>query len=334
MPGVKSLRKIYIGQEADTDQGTAVAATAQLRFEGVWQDDTEVAFPPEDSGYMGGRDRAYVARVAAAMAMAGPATFEQLPYILDASIAAATPTTDAGSGVQYSYDFPTTAQGTITTYTIEAGDDQQEEEAAYCHVTDFELSGESGGVWNLSANWMGRQVSTDSFTASSDITVTDVEEMLFQNSKLYIDASTDSFGTTEVSNTLLSATLRVDSGWMGKFAADGNLFFSFLARTGFEALLNVTFEHNASAVAEKAAWRNGTPRNLRILCEGSALGTTDTYGVKTLHIDLPGKWESFEALDESDGNDVVTGTFRSGRYSSDAASAGSILVVNELTSLP
>lgn len=338
MPGIRALRKLQVGREgaqSSSDAGINAAATALLRFEGVWQDDQEIVFPLENVGYISGRDRTYTNRYMGTMAMSGPATFEQLPYILEASIATVSPTSDTGTGLAYLYTFPTTAQGSIATYTVEAGDDQQEEEAAFCYVSDFTLSGNSGEAWQVASNWTGRQVSTDSFTASSDVAVTEVEEMLFLKSLLYIDdiSDSDSVGTTLVSNTLLTAGLSVTSGWVPKFTADGQLYFSFIARTSFEALLNITFEHDTNAVAEKAAWRNETARVIRIECSGSDLGTTDTYSTKLMQIDLAGKWESFEAISDQDGNDICQGTFRA-RYNSDANLLGSILVVNELASLP
>src|SRR3990167_7538827 len=117
MPGVLALRRLQIGKEASTDPGTAVAATALLRFEGVWKDETLVEFPPENVGYLGGRDRAYIPMVHATLEMAGPATFEQMPYVLEAGVKAVTPTTDSGSGYIYTYALPTTAQNTPSSYT-------------------------------------------------------------------------------------------------------------------------------------------------------------------------------------------------------------------------
>jgi hypothetical protein len=87
-------------------------------------------------------------------------------------------------------------------------------------------------------------------------------------------------------------------------------------------------------VAEKEAWRNGTPRQIRLLIEGDALTSAGTsYSKKTVRIDLAGKWESFEALSDQDGNDTVTGLFRA-RYNQLADLFAEIVVVNELTTLP
>jgi hypothetical protein len=334
MPGIKALRKLQIGLEADTDPGTKVAATALLRFEGLWEDTREQVFPMENIGLISGRDRNYTAKLLAAMAMSGPATFEQLPYILEASIAHITPSSDSGSGFIYDYPFPTAGQGTISTYSIEGGDDQAMEYAAYAFVTDFELSGSSGEVWNVNANWNGRQVvDSDSFTPSTDVSATEVEEAMFLKTKLYIDASTDTIGTTPKSNTLLDASLKVTSGWDPAFTADGNLYFGFIKRPGIEVLLDITFEHDGTATAEKTNWRDEAARQMRLICEGSALATPGVYTYKTMIIDLAGKWEKFDVLGERDGNDVCTGHFRA-RYNEDAALFANILIVNELSALP
>jgi hypothetical protein len=155
---------------------------------------------------------------------------------------------------------------------------------------------------------------------------------------LYIDGSTSSsdIGTTQVSQTLFNADLSHTTGWRGYRSADGRTDFSFIKRTKDELTLSLTFEHNSSAVTEKAAWRNQTERAVRLTFTGNALSTTDsggTYDTKTLILDLWGKWESFEALSDNDGNDQVTGLFRVG-YSPDAQFKARYILVNELATMP
>ena len=333
MPGIKNLRRLQIGKET-SDSGTAVAATTLLFFNGLWSDDRTTVFPEEYTGILGGRDRNYIPALKGTMAMDGEATFEQLPYILEASIAATTPTTDTGTGYIYTYTFPTSTQGSINTYTIEGGDDNDEEEGSFAFVKDFTLSGNYGEAWMLSSNWEGQDVtSANTFTPTTDLTIIDPEIMLFGLSRLYIDNDTDAIGTTQVSNTIINASLAVTSGWMSQHTADNSLMFSFIKRPTFEAVLDITFEHNSSAVAEKAAWRNKAARLIRILVEGSALTTSGVYAKKTVKIDLAGKWESFDVISDVDGNDVVTGTFRA-RYNATSGLFGSITVVNNLATLP
>jgi hypothetical protein len=169
----------------------------------------------------------------------------------------------------------------------------------------------------------------------SGITVPTVEEILASKSKLYIDAVGGSFGGTLKSNTLLNYELDLKSGFAARFNADGNLYFSrhTFTREGFEGSLKLTFEHDGTAEAERLAWRAETSKKIRLLIQGSALGTAGTtYTYKSLIVDLVGKWEKFDKLGEDNGNDTVNGTFKVA-YNATAASTGVITVVNELASL-
>ena len=330
MAGVKKLRKIQMGRESTS--GDAVVATTIWRGLGVPDDLTKVEFAEEDVGYLSGVDRTYIPQVLAGLAMeAVPATFEQLPHILEAGIKTATPTSD-GSGYVRAYAFPTTAKNTLKTYTMEAGDDQQAEEVAYCYVESFKLSGKAGDAWMMSAEWRGRQLSTTAFTTGLSLVV--VEEILFSKSQVYIDATSGSMGATVKSSTLLAAEVSVKTGWVAVFTGDGQLYFTFAKSTEPEVTLDITFEHDGTAVAEKAAWRAQTPRLIRIKSLGSTLTSAGaTYSTKALVVDVAGKWEKFDKIGEQDGNDVVKGKFR-GRFNTTGAQFSTITVVNEVSALP
>lgn len=331
--GIKALRKIQLGRE--TTAGSAVASSTRWRGMGTILNDREVIFPEEDVGFLVGVDRSYTPRIGAQLSMEStPATFEQVLHVLEAGVKTASPVADgSGSGYIYTYDFPTTAANTIKTYTIEGGDNIQAEEMEYAFVSSFTLSGAAREAWMMSADWRGRQVTKTTFTAEATATLPDVEEMLFSKSALYIDAATGTAGTTQVSNTLLSAELSVTTGWMEVYTAEGNLYFSFTKQAQPEITLNVTFEHNASAVAQKDAWIAETPKLVQLKCTGSAFTTAGTaYSAKTMIINLAGKWESFEAIGEQDGNDIISGTFRA-RYNADAGMVGQIIVVNDLSAV-
>jgi len=329
MAGIKALRKIQMGKE--TTAGTLVNSTTIWRGMGVLEDAQEVKQVEEDVGYTSGLDRQYVPKLLAKLAMDNvPATFEQLPYLGEAGIKAVwTGAADgAGGGKIYTYPMPTTQKNTINTFTLEGGDDQQEEECEYGFVEAFKLAGKAGEAWMMSADWAGRQVALGTFTAS--LTPPTVEEILFSKSLLYIDATT--LGTTLKSQTLLSADVAVKTGWVAVFAADGQLYFSFAKIAVPEVTLAITFEHETTAVAEKAAWRAQTRRFIRIKTTGSAVTSGTSYTAKTLMLDFGGKWEKFDKLGEQNGNDVVTGTLRA-RPSTADSSFFTMTVVNTLTTL-
>jgi len=333
MAGSRALRKIQMG--AETTAGTPVASTFIWRgTAGTIHDIQEVVFPAEDVGYLGGTTRSYIARYWTELSMPDTeATFEQLPYILEAGVEAESGTVD-GSGSDYiwEYDASTTSQNTTTTYTIEGGDDQQAEEFDYAFVKSFTLSGSGMGALMMSAEWMGRQTSNTTFTAA--LTPDTVEEILVNNATLYIDNSGGTIGSTAVSNTLFAFTLNWNTGLQEYWAVDGSKDFSLTKFTTDEIVLTMTYEHNASAVTEKANYRSGAVRLIRLKCEGSAVNTAGTsYSNKTLLIDLAGVYEDWSALQDNDGNDVVNATLRC-RYSTADSLKAKITVVNELSALP
>jgi len=340
--GTKALRKIQFGQESTA--GSAVAATQMWRGMGVISDDREVIFPEEDVGLISGTDRSYIPRVMASITFEEtPATFELLPYIGEGGIKEIGSGTACGDGsvvgaYKYVYSFPTDSLNTLKTFTIEAGDDVQAQEMEYSFVQNFSLSGSAGEAWMVSADWVGRQATDASFTGA--LSIPSVEEILFSKTKLYIDAVGGTIGTTQVSDTLLDATLNVNTGWIPKFTAEGDLYFSFAKSTEPEITLDVTFEFNSTAVTERGYWEGETARLVRLQADGAALSTgtatttTTTYSFanKGMILDLAGKWERFDAIGEQDGNDIISASLRV-RYNETATQFADLVICNTASSL-
>lgn len=335
MGGIKALRFIQLGAENTNTPGTAVAATTLWRGTGTLEDQLEFVMPEEDIAIMGGVDRSYIPKLGAKVTLDDvEATFEQLPYLFAGGVSnVVTGSADGvGTGKIYTYPMPTTSKNTIRTFTMEFGDDQQEEEMEYAFASSIHLSGAGGEAVKMGGEWIGRQVTPSTKTGA--LSVPTVEEILFSKGKLYIDAVSGTLGNTQQTNTWLGFDLAIETGWHPVWTADGQLYFSFAKSTRPAMVLQCTFEHDSFAVAEKAAWRAQTPRQIRLLFEGNSLTTGGTaYQKKTLKIDLAGKWQSFGALEDTEGNDSVTGTFVA-RYNSIAALFSNIVVVNQLASLP
>jgi len=331
--GVKALRKIQLGQESTGSFGTAVAATALWRGTGTIADNRVVEFPEEDIGYLSGTDRSYTPQVEAGLTFEDtPATFEQIHYVLQAGLEKVS-ATSGDTDYVWQYDFPTTSANNIQAFTIEGGDDENAVEMEYSFVQSFTLSGSGGEAWMLSADWIGRQVTSTGVTFSTGVSVPSVEEILFSKTKLYIDSSTGSFGGTQVSNTLLSATVNVNTGIKPKYTAEGQKYFSFHFNDMPEITLDVTFEHDSNAVTEFENWQDETARLIRLESTGSDLASSGaTYSDKTMIIDMAGKWESFDAIGDEDGNDILTGTFRA-RYNATASDFGKIIIVEDNNTL-
>jgi hypothetical protein len=326
LTGVKKLRRIQLGRE--TTAGTEVNATATWRGTGTIEDVTVVSFPAEDVGRYPGTTRSYVAGEMGRLTMdETPATFEQILHVFDAGINASTADRDGDSGgYRYTYVFPTTVSDTLMTYTIEAGDNIEEEQMLYSFVEHFTLSGAPGEAVMLSADWIGQQVSTGTFTSTCADTLLEVEEVLFTKGKLYIDHDTFTGGvaTTQAQATWLEFTMDVKTGWQPVTTADGALYFTYIKNIGPEIMLDLVLEHNATSLAEvKDTWKTQEGKLIRMTFEGSTFTTTGTSFTKhTLRVDLAGKFEKVEKIGERAGNDVLEATFK-GAYSKDAnAGAG------------
>jgi hypothetical protein len=335
--GEKWAHKIQLGRESTA--GSAVAATAIWRGAGgALQDTRTIEMVDELIGIAMPTTRNYTGQLAGALSMAEtPATFEQLIHILEAGIkTVGTGAADGvGTGKIYAYPVGMTSVNTLKTYTIETGDNQQAEEMEYCFVEKFTLTGERGQAVMVSADWVGRQVTNASFTGA--LSAPTVEDIITGKGQFYIDAVSGTVGTTAITGTLLGWELAVTTGWRGKWTVDtGYQYFSFhyFDRDSFEATLSMTFEHNASAVAQKALFRSNSPRLFRINIPGSALTTGGTlYQTKLFRIDAAATYTEWEALDAEDGNSIINVTAQVG-YDPTAAKGLEITVVNQVASVP
>ena len=331
--GIRKLRSVRFGREGTA--GTACATTTRWRGTGVLIDERVKVTPEEDVSIISGTDRQYEPMLGGTITTEGVATFEQIGHIFDAGIVEATPATDGttGSGRIYTWTFPTTAAASaIQSYTIEGGDNIRYDEMEYSYVESFNLSGTVSEAVMVSAVWKGRQVQICAVTTAA--TIPAVEEILFQEGKLYIDAITGTQGNTPKTSTWRAFNLDCKTGWKGEPTGDGEKYFTFLKNVGSEITLDITMEHNATATAEIDYWRAGTARLITLKFEGSSLDTAGTtYSLHTLAINLAGKWESFAGLEDSDGNDTITGTFKAG-YDPTSTSYASIVLAADTTTLP
>jgi len=332
MSGATKLRKIQLGRESVL--GTEVDATTIWRGMGTPEDQREKVFPDEHIGYLSRVDRAYEPFQGGGLELESvEATYQQLLHILEMGVDTVAPSAD-GTGSDYvsNYVFPTTSKNSVKSYTIEAGNDQAVDVLTGTVCTEFTLEGTAKEAWKMSATLQSQQITDGSFTAA--LSVPAVEEILFQKTKLYIDAVSGTIGTTEITSTLLGATLDVKTGVLPQFTGSGNLYYSHLEYGEPEITLVLKLLHNASGDAQKQAWREGVSKQIRLQAEGSAFTTGGTdFSNYTMNIDLAGQWEKINKLGEEDGVDIIEGTFRAG-YDSTAALFVEILLAHELSAVP
>ena len=334
--GRKNLRKVQLGLESPS--GTAVAATTIWRGPAVGFDDlSEIVEVEEQVGILDGLDRDALSVLYAGMELPDqPVTYEQFPHIL--AMAYGGPVTGvadgAGTGKVYTTTIPTTAAPTGKTYTVEGGDDAENEEMEYAHCTAFTVKGEHKGLAMFNASLRGRQVSDSTVTPA--LSIPTVEDAVLAMGKVYIDAIGGTYGTTQVSAQILAFEITHEIMWVPKWAIDGNKYFSHLVYAGHKITGKLTFEHDTAVKRSggaKSEFEARTAKKLRISLLGSALTTPATHATKKVNFDMPIKYIKVGTLDEMDGNDIVDMEFRS-RYNATAADQGSIVVVNQVTALP
>ena len=329
MTGVRRRAKIQMGPESNT-KGVATKASMIFRGPAGFFEEEEVpVFVAEDVGRYSQQARTFVPKAGAVLdqpAMA--ATFAQLPYILMAGVEYTT-SVASGSGYTWTFEFGwgVTAQTTLT-YTIEAGDNQEVKEAAYCFVEEFVITGAAEGLLQVSARWRGRQVSTTTFTASINLPA--VEEIAFNKGVLYINDSGGSIGSTPKSETFISMEFRANTGLVAKWTGDGELYFSATKFVGADITLAIMFEYDGSATAEELACKLETGRLIRLNWAGSSLGTG---AARRFRIDMAGKWASFDVIGQQNGNDIIRGNFNVREIIADVLYC-EITLCNALTALP
>lgn len=314
-----------------------MAATEIWRGMGEMLDDQRVLEEVEELvGVMDGYDRTVITQYLGGLELAEtPLTFEQLPFILAMAYGGSHVgvADGAGTGFVYTTTIPTTAAPTAKSWTVETGDDAEQEEMEYAQCTEFTLSGVAGETAKMSATLMGRQVTQSTITPS--LAVPTAEDCIASKGKVYIDAIGGSFGGTQVASQILAFELTCEAMWVPKMTLDGNLYFTLTVFAGQKISGKLTFEHDTAVLRASGAkldFMNQTAKKLRLDLIGSALTTPATYSTKKVLIDLPIKYTKAGVISDKDGNDIVDMEFRS-RYNGTAGTAGSIIVVNQRTTL-
>jgi hypothetical protein len=335
--GHKALSKVQFGQE--TVQGTAVAADFIWRgpFAGL-KDARTTESVDEQLGIALKSSRKFAAQLMAEFSQ--PVTNftpEQAPHVFEAGIKQVnTGVADgAGStGFKYSYPFGTTSINSVSTYTIETGDESQAEEAEFCFVKSFTITAVKGQAVQISAEWAGRTVADTTFTPA--LSAPAVTEVHASAGSIWIDNAAGTFGTTAIaSGNIMEMTFEVTTGLVPLFTIDsGQLYFQGIHFNvdEFEASMELKWIHDTAAVTEKGLWRTNTDRLIRVEFDGEAYATpgsgTDLDGVKGLRIDFPCSYDEFSAIEFDEGKSIVTAS-ASGGYENAGADGLALYVYNE-----
>ncbi len=299
--------KTQIGREATA--GQAVAATVIWRGPFASLEDARTKTVVEENiGLSVTAERTYTSQYLGRLSMpATELTFAQVVHILEAGIQAATP---SGAGPYiYTYSLPTdNSVNTIKTYTIEcvpviATADYRE--MPYSFVEEFTFEGTAGEAWKMSANWVGQKLDTGTATSLSTLqTGNDIIPAMMPKTKLYIDATGGTIGTTQKTGVLMGANIRVRTGWVVVPIGDGNLYFAKIKFTKPEVTFSLTLELEqdvaaSTVAAERAIYESDAVRLIQLLVDGASAS-------QQLTIKFAGKYDKIGGYTNSNGNTTVT----------------------------
>lgn len=338
--GRKELRSIRLKKEATP--GTRVAPRFLWRGNGdMLEDQREVVQVEEQIGVFGGSDRTYISKLAGALSLAETEmTFEQamdLLYMAGLGTTSIAPyqgtVLDATSSVLMEAVVPTQQTFPIASYTVEAGDNVEAEVMPYALATSVSITGAGGEPLMISADLTGRYVditnASGSFSAVG--TIPAVETILASNGTVWMADLPSGQGTGQVvAGNVLAFEMSMESRYTWKYPVDSGTIYPHVAVfTGIDISGQLTFEHQisgtqggAGSAGQKIKWREQTPQMLQMRFQGGTIanGTTG-YENKSFEFVLPIKFESFDPLDDMDGNNIYVASWTS-RYNVDTPALG------------
>lgn len=290
--GIKDLRQIEIGFQVDCDT-EAVAAVRLVGRCGMKKNIPRV-FPSEPTGLMSSNilTRFYDPWVMAELPLTPGEeglTFEQFPYYL------AMGAVGGVTGPAWAF-IPDLVAGDLPSLaTIRYGDNAGVWQSECCFARQLVISASSQSPWQIEADVIGRDMVVSAFTPE-DYPVA-LETILGQMTTFFVDDTCAAFGTGDILGSLIDWRLTIP-GFHPKFFQDGMLQYSTMGLASRHLTLEATVEWDDTfAAAEHADWILNTPRYMRIEAAGAAPNLAT--------IDLVVHYESFETLDERDGNDTI-----------------------------
>ena len=328
--GSFSANKIQLGREATA--GTAVAAAHIWVGQFAMLEDARTRVIRADQvGLMVETENSYDSWLQAQLSMPDTElTYEQVLHILEAGCQTVSPT--GSDPYAWSYAYPTSnTPNTLKTYTVEAFNavaDADMREMEYSFVEEFTFSMTAQESWMMSANWIGRQLSATTPTSLS--TILDVNEALGARTKLYIDATGGTIGTTQKTGVLMGADMTVTTGWQVVPVGDGNLYYAAIKPTKTEITFSLTLEleedTGVSLVnAERVIYEADSIRLFRLELDGADAD-------HSMVIDWAGKYDSIGDYSDEDGNTTVQFTGHA-VYSTTDTLFWEAVVTNQVASL-
>lgn len=210
----------------------------------------------------------------------GDITYEQAQNLINAAVASGL---TGGAGPLYVYTAtrnPAVAPtniGLTLQRRITDGTNSIDNKVAYAMPTSLKISCALNGTWRYEMKGFGRRIQTAAITAAQALPVLDAGSIPpLSLTKLYIDSTWGTLGSTQVSAQMLSFSVEFLTGYRPQMAADARSDQDFSVDVfnaddvGMNVDIQLLVNANAGQYAtEKTAAEAGTLRAVRIQCDGS-----------------------------------------------------------------
>ncbi len=298
----KRLLTVQAGKE--TTPFTAVTATVKRGLLEVpeFNNDNEGELLIGQTGTLSPGDVALVNSQSSSLAIGGTATYEDLPYELDALCGVATP---SGSGTYtYAHNGQLAAIPSVRVQTFEIGD-QQSASANYrlagCHLKSLEITQNVKEAAKFKAEYIGGVITSQALTAA--LSYRALNPLHYSHLTFFLDTWAGTLGATALTATMYQYALKIDTkrnlGWLL-----GALTPEDVDHDTWDVTLDATMKFNATSKALVDALIGSTAqqRQLRIKY---------TDGTRIFQIDLPGTLTpKFKAWDDRSNTLLVKFTMR------------------------
>lgn len=239
-----AARLVQLGQE--TAWGTAVAATVKLA--GV----TEASIKPEldnvripDLGTMAPAMRDVQAAEAASGQLTMLASYEHILYVLHGLFGAVS-ATGTSAPYTWAYSAPLTAAPSAQPFSVEYGAGTTAYVMAGALVNKVKIGIETGKLWEISVDLLGKSVRTVTLASLNNSTV---EAIRAADTALTIDTWAGTIGSTAVNGTLISAEVEIDPKRHLKSFVTGQLQPYGYGDDRWDGSIKMVMEYNANAKA-------------------------------------------------------------------------------------
>jgi len=267
-------------------------------------------------------------------------TFQQLPWFLNMGAVGVL----TGAAGLWTFTPTLTAADMPYPATIRYGDNALAWESCCCFARQLVISGAFQGTWNIEADIIGRDMEEHAFETPLLAYPTPLETILGQMTVLNTD-TTCAFGApANVPGSLIDWRITIP-GFHAKFFQDGALYYSIMGLASRHLTFEATVEWDSVfAAAEHAIWATShlvtpasAPRYFQLVATGSTPAAPPPAAALNATINMVLMYESFETLEERDGNDIIKFTARTA-YDVSCALAGipewQIIVNNTEIALP